>query len=296
MGIQHLNSNASAEEILEILDTDAGVIIDNVLSSDQIDRINSDLEPYLKNTNEGQDEFTGFNTRRVGALIARSPECRELAMDPLVNNVSKKFLEPHSDGYQLHFTSAINIGPGETEQIIHRDRGVWGGYIPRKIETQLSTVWAITDFTKENGATQVVPGSHKWDRDRIPSEDEICYAEMSAGSVLIYTGSVMHGGGANKSKMDRLGVFIHYAPTWLRQEENQYLSCPPDIAKDLSPELRSLIGYSKGGYVLGFFTDPEKKDGELEGVSPERMFSKAHDQYSTIKSAEKLVTNSSKKR
>ena len=94
MGIQHLNSNASAEEILEILDADAGVIIDNVLSSDQIDRINSDLEPYLKNTNEGQDEFTGFNTRRVTALIARSPECRELAMDPLVNNVSKKFLEP----------------------------------------------------------------------------------------------------------------------------------------------------------------------------------------------------------
>ena len=96
--------------------------------------------------------------------MARSPTCRELALDPIINEVSQKFLEPHCDGYQLHFTSAISIGPGETQQVLHRDRGVWGGYVPRKIETQLSTVWAITDFTKENGATQVVPGSHKWDK------------------------------------------------------------------------------------------------------------------------------------
>ena len=121
-----------------------------------------------------------------------------------------------------------------------------GGYLPRKVEPLMSTIWAVTDFTKENGATQIVPGSHLWEKDRMPKDDEIAYAEMKAGSVLLYTGTVLHGGGENISKKDiRTGVFLHYALNWLRQEENQYLSCPPEIAKDISPEIRSLIGYSK---------------------------------------------------
>lgn len=296
MGIKHLKANSSIEEILEVIEQDAGVIIDNLLDKNQLKNISEDLKPYLLKTKEGQDDFTGFKTKRVGALMARSAECQNLALNPIINEVSKLFFEPHSDGYQLHFTSAIDIAPGESKQIPHRDRGVWGGYIPRKIETQLSTVWAIDDFTKENGATQVVPGSHKWDRDREPKEDEICYAEMKKGSVFIYTGSVIHGGGANNSNKNRLGVFLHYAPSWLRQQENQYLSCPPHIAKDLTPELRSLIGYTKGGYVLGFYSDPEDKNGELESVSPEKMFGNFKDKYGSINSADKLVSDSSKRK
>ncbi|MFL2761097.1 MAG: phytanoyl-CoA dioxygenase family protein [Gammaproteobacteria bacterium] len=296
MGIKHLKANSSIEEILEVIEQDAGVIIDNLLDKNQLKNISEDLKPYLLKTKEGQDDFTGFKTKRVGALMARSAECQNLALNPIINEVSKLFFEPHSDGYQLHFTSAIDIAPGESKQIPHRDRGVWGGYIPRKIETQLSTVWAIDDFTKENGATQVVPGSHKWDRDREPKEDEICYAEMKKGSVFIYTGSVIHGGGANNSNKNRLGVFLHYAPSWLRQQENQYLSCPPHIAKDLTPELRSLMGYTKGGYVLGFYSDPEDKNGELESVSPEKMFGNFKDKYGSINSADKLVSDSSKRK
>ena len=296
MGIKHLKANSSIEEILEVIEQDAGVIIDNLLDKNQLKNISEDLKPYLLKTKEGQDDFTGFKTKRVGALMARSAECQNLALNPIINEVSKLFFEPHSDGYQLHFTSAIDIAPGESKQIPHRDRGVWGGYIPRKIETQLSTVWAIDDFTKENGATQVVPGSHKWDRDREPKEDEICYAEMKKGSVFIYTGSVIHGGGANNSNKNRLGVFLHYAPSWLRQQENQYLSCPPHIAKDLTPELRSLMGYTKGGYVLGFYSDPEDRNGELESVSPEKMFGNFKDKYGSINSADKLVSDSSKRK
>ena len=296
MGIKHLKANSSIEEILEVIEQDAGVIIDNLLDKKKKKNISEDLKPYLVKTKEGQDDFTGFKTKRVGALMARSAECQNLALNPIINEVSKLFFEPHSDGYQLHFTSAIDIAPGDSKQIPHRDRGVWGGYIPRKIETQLSTVWAIDDFTKENGATQVVPGSHKWDRDREPKEDEICYAEMKKGSVFIYTGSVIHGGGANNSNKNRLGVFLHYAPSWLRQQENQYLSCPPHIAKDLTPELRSLMGYTKGGYVLGFYSDPEDKNGELESVSPEKMFGNFKDKYGSINSADKLVSDSSKRK
>lgn len=293
--VKHVSIDTPIERILEILDEDAGLIIDNFLSDQNLESIKNDLKPYLNVTRNGQDEFTGFETKRVGALMARSKTCQDLALDPLINQVADSFLGPHCESYQLHFTSAIQIGPGESSQILHRDRGVWGGYIPRKIETQFSTVWAINDFTKENGATQVVPGSHKWHKDREPLPEEIAYAEMKAGSVFIYTGSVLHGGGTNVTEQPRLGVFLHYAPSWLRQEENQYLSCPPEVAKDFSPELRSLIGYSKGGYVLGFFTDPEDKEGRLESVSPEKIFGESKDQYESLATPENLVKESTRK-
>ena len=293
--IKHVSIDTPIETILEILDEDAGLIIDNFLSDQNLESIKNDLKPYLNVTRNGQDEFTGFETKRVGALMARSKTCQDLALDPLINQMAESFLGPHCESYQLHFTSAIQIGPGESSQILHRDRGVWGGYIPRKIETQFSTVWAINDFTKENGATQVVPGSHKWHKDRVPLPEEIAYAEMKAGSVFIYTGSVLHGGGTNVTEQPRLGVFLHYAPSWLRQEENQYLSCPPEVAKNFSPELRSLIGYSKGGYVLGFFTDPEDKEGRLESVSPEKIFGESKDQYESLATPENLVKESTRK-
>ena len=293
--IKHVSIDTPIETILEILDEDAGLIIDNFLSDQNLESIKNDLKPYLNVTRNGQDEFTGFETKRVGALMARSKTCQDLALDPLINQMADSFLGPHCESYQLHFTSAIQIGPGESSQILHRDRGVWGGYIPRKIETQFSTVWAINDFTKENGATQVVPGSHKWHKDREPLPEEIAYAEMKAGSVFIYTGSVLHGGGTNVTEQPRLGVFLHYAPSWLRQEENQYLSCPPEVAKNFSPELRSLIGYSKGGYVLGFFTDPEDKEGRLESVSPEKIFGESKDHYESLATPENLVKESTRK-
>ena len=292
----HLKNTSTAEDIIEVLNNDAGVIIDGLIDQKEVNLLNKDLAPYLKNDVFGRDEFTGFKTKRIGALIARSEACRNLAMQPLVNEVSEKYLSPFCDGYQLHFTSAVSIGPGESKQILHRDRGIWGGYLPRRIEPLMSTIWAVTEFTKENGATQIVPGSHLWEKDRIPKENEIAYAEMKPGSVLLYTGTVLHGGGANSSKNDiRTGVFLHYALNWLRQEENQYLSCPPDIAKDIPQEVRSLIGYSKGGYILGFYSDPKDKKAVYESVSPENIFKdEVLDRFSTIPNPEELVQKSTK--
>ncbi len=292
----HLQNTSTAEDIIEVLNNDAGVIIDGLIDQKEVNLLNKDLAPYLKNDVFGRDEFTGFKTKRIGALIARSEACRKLALQPLVNEVSEKYLSPFCDGYQLHFTSAVSIGPGESKQILHRDRGIWGGYLPRRVEPLMSTIWAVTEFTKENGATQIVPGSHLWEKDRIPKENEIAYAEMKPGSVLLYTGTVLHGGGANSSKNDiRTGVFLHYALNWLRQEENQYLSCPPDIAKDIPQEVRSLIGYSKGGYILGFYSDPKDKKAVYESVSPENIFKdEVLDKFSTIPNPEELVQKSTK--
>ena len=292
--VKHITIDTPDEEALRIIDEDAAVIIDDVISETEIDKILNELDPFIKGNLKGADEFTGFQTTRVGALIARSHGCRDLAMHTKINALASQFLEPHCDNYQLHFTSLISIGPGERKQILHRDRGLWGGYISRKIETQFAVVWAATDFTIENGATQLVPGSHKWDAKREPLEDEIAYAEMKKGSVLIYTGSVLHGGGDNISDEVRSGIFIHYAPGWIRQQENQYLSCPPEIAKELTPELRSLIGYSKGGYVMGFYSDPNHVDGKLESVTPEKIFSDSKDKFTVLASPENLVKGSTK--
>ena len=292
--IKHLKADASQEDIFSVIDQDAALILDDVLDNDLLNQIKDELDPYLNNYIKGKTEFTGFETKRVGGLLARSVGCQNLALHPLINNLACSFLEPYGDGYQLHFTSAVSIGPGESKQILHRDRGIWGGYIPRKIETHFSTIWALTDFTKENGATQVVPGSHKWDKDRVPDKDEIAYAEMSSGSVLLYTGTVLHGGGKNSTDNEiRTGVFMHYALNWLRQEENQYLSHPPEVAKNFSPELRALIGYSKGGYVLGFYTDPDDKKGTMDSVSPERIFGEERDDFSSLPSQSNLVKDTS---
>jgi len=292
--ILHLDSETSVAEILNVLDDDAAVIIENVISKDTVETLKSELVPYLSKEVFGRDEFTGFSTKRVGALIARSNTCRDLALNPLVIDVAKQYLEPFADGYQLHFTSAVSIGPSETKQVLHRDRGIWGGYLPRKIEPLMSTIWAVTEFTRDNGATQIVPGSHKWEKEREPDDAEIAYAEMNPGSVLLYTGTVLHGGGANKTASEiRTGVFLHYALNWLRQEENQYLSCPPEIAKELSPELRSLIGYAKGGYVLGFYSDPYDEEAKFESVSPENMFNNAKDEFDSLPNPEELIDKTS---
>ena len=111
-------------------------------------------------------------------------------------------------------------------------------------------------FTEENGATRVVPGSVGWPDDRRPTDEETVQAAMTAGSVLLYSGSVIHGGGQNFSDTDRTGVNITYCLGWLRTEENQYLSCPPEVAKKLDPDLQEMLGYTMGSYALGYYSDP----------------------------------------
>ena len=291
--ITHLPANASREHLLHCMAEDGAVIIDDVLGSKQLQALGQDLAPFLKQKVFGRDAFTGFYTQCVGALIARSKACGELALRPRILDAARTYLAEHCDDVQLHFTSAVAIAPGESAQILHRDRGIWGGYVPRQIEPLFSTIWALTPFTRENGATQVVVGSHRWEKKRQPEPDEIAYAEMSPGSVLCYNGTVLHGGGANTTEDEtRVGVFLHYTLNWLRQEENQYLSCPPEHAAHLSQELRALIGYAKGGYVLGFYSDPDDDSVQHESVSPENLFSQHCGDFDVLPNEEQLVSQS----
>ena len=159
----------------------------------------------------------------------------------------------HSTNFQLHLTQAIAIGPHSPAQPIHRDQWAWDFFpFPDGYEVECSAIWALTNFTEANGATRVVPGSHLAGDGRSYVEEDSVPAEMERGSVIIYTGSVYHGGGANTTDETRIGVQSSYALGWLRQEENQYLSVPLDVAETLPVDLLRLMGYEKGSFTLGY--------------------------------------------
>lgn len=195
MNITHLEAPARGEEVSAALERDGAVIVDGVLNADQADGIMAELRPWVENTKPGPDSFAGRNTRRTGALIARSPKCRELVMHPLALATCGKFLG-HATSYQLHLTQVISIGPGEPAQQIHRDQWAYDFFsFPKGYEVQCNTIWAMTEFTERNGATRVIPGSNRFD-DRLRfTEADTIPAEMNKGSVLFYSGSVYHGGG-----------------------------------------------------------------------------------------------------
>jgi ectoine hydroxylase-related dioxygenase (phytanoyl-CoA dioxygenase family) len=266
--LNHLPSDTPPEAIVEALKSDGAVIIDRVLSGGQIDAVRAEIDPYVEATANGGDPFTGYQTTRTGALVARSPACRALIMHPTLLAACDGFLLPACDTYQLHLTQVIRIRPGQPKQPLHRDRLAWGGFL-KGVEPQLNTIWAMTDFTEANGATQVVPGSPSWPDDRRALPEEIGYAEMERGSVLVYSGSVIHAGGENRTTDDRVGINLTYCLGWLRQEENQYLSCPPQIARTLDPRLQALLGYAMGSYALGYFSPPLGPGEGPEGVPPQ---------------------------
>ena len=254
--LAYFDADADSDDVLATLREDGACVLVDVMSDELRSRVNSELQPFIAATPTGRDDFTGRLTGRTGALVARSTAARDLVMHPVTTNLARKFLEPYTDKIQLHLTQIINIQPGQGAQPRHRDRLAWGGYLPAEIEPQFNTIWALTDFTEENGATRVVPGSVGWPDDRRAADDETTQAVMTAGSVLLYSGSVIHGGGKNFSDADRTGVNITYCLGWLRTEENQYLSCPPEIAKSLDHDLQEMLGYTMGSYALGYYSDP----------------------------------------
>lgn len=265
MQVRALRNTASVEEVVEVLKQDGCVIIRNLVAESLMDAIYDELKPFIEATPCGRDDFAGFRTQRTGSLVARSQSFHHLAMHPLVLDTAAKVLGPYCQKFQLHLTQVIKIDPGETAQMLHCDQLVYNPFrFPKGMECELHTMWALTEFTEENGATRVIPGSHIWVDERSPSPDETVAAAMPKGSVLLFTGSLYHGGGANRSQEPRIGIEVGYNLGWLRQEENQYLAVPPHIARSLPEKLQSLIGYSMGGYALGYFGDTQHPKAALK--------------------------------
>ncbi len=255
--LQHLPPTTSADDVVAALRSDGGVIVDDLAPPALLDRFEEELAPWLEATPFGEEDFAGRATRRTGALVARCPTARELLQHPLILATTTGLLEGATT-FHVHLTQTIAIGPGEPAQPIHRDQWAFDFFpFPEGYDVQLNTIWALTDFSEANGATRVVPGSNRGDVDRLGSFDaaDTVPAEMSRGSVLVYSGSVHHGGGANTTDGTRSGINLTYARSWLRQEENQYLSVPLEVARTLDDDLLRLLGYARGAYALGYVDD-----------------------------------------
>ena len=195
--VRAVGDTSTPEEIATVLREDGCVIISDLVPPELMDQIAIELKPYLAATDLGPDEFTGHATRRTGALIARSPSTRTLVAHPTILETLELSLGDHCSTFQIDLTQLVDIGPGEPAQMIHRDQWSFDHFpFPTGFEAEISTMWAVTDFTEEMGATRIVVGSHLWEEDPAEVDPALTTgAVMSKGSVLLYVGSIFHGGG-----------------------------------------------------------------------------------------------------
>jgi len=241
--MQIFNTSQSTTDITQALLKDGGVIVNNQASDELIDNVNAELRTAFDR--EGhlfENDFNGYKTLRLGGILALSRTAAELIAHPLVIEVANRVLKRHCESYRIGSCTAIEIQPGEANQVLHRDDDFYPICIPG-VEFQIAAMWALDDFTLENGATRVVPGSQGNRESRDVKSTDIIQAEMPQGSVLFYPGPTLHGGGANHSPAPRPGLITTYSLGWLRQEENQYLDIPAERLAELSPEVKKIAGF-----------------------------------------------------
>ncbi|WP_343601578.1 phytanoyl-CoA dioxygenase family protein [Mycobacterium sp.] len=220
------------------LDRDGYVVWENLLDPEQCRQIRDVVTPWLGNT--GRNTFEGRRTQRIYSLLSRTRVCDRLVDHPRVLAQLDRLLMPNC---LLSALQAINIQPGESAQLAHHDDGFYP--IPRpRAPLAAATIWAIDDFTADNGATVLYPGSHRWGRRRPGPDDHALPVVMPAGSCVFFDGTLWHGGGANTTTRDRLAVTAQYCQPWLRPMEAFTLSVPRDIARAVSDDIRRMIGYS----------------------------------------------------
>lgn len=260
MSIPRFPADAPAADVTAALAEAGCAVVTGVMDAGLRRSVTDELAPHMATARVvEEDDPTRFypgHTRRVSALVARSPSVTDrLLAHPLSRRVCETHLLPNAEyGYQLHVTAALEIGPGAREQVLHREEDPFTFFPLPRPNIIVASMWAVTDFRADNGATLLVPGSHRWPADRKAGRGEVERAEMPAGAVLFWSGGLLHAAGANTSKDWRYGVILTYSLGWVRQEENQYLDMPRDRIAELSPEIQRLVGLDMYG-GLGFY-DP----------------------------------------
>lgn len=294
--IARFDATSDADAIHAAIERDGAAIVEGLLGPDVVARVNEEVEAAVAAADPQEplfdpvlQAFHGPHTRQVTGVPGIS---RTFAVDvmchPLLLALCDRILLPSCARYQLNLGHLLQRGPGADEQWLHRDEAVWSDVPRPHPELQLASVIAFVDFTRDNGATRVVPGSHRRpDRLLSPAEqmtrpapdpDEIAYAEMPAGSAVVYSGGTIHAGGANVTDRPRRGAHLSYCLGWLRTEENNYLSVPPAVAATLPRHAQELLGYAlhdsipRGGGYLGMVRMQDPVDllarGELSPRVP----------------------------
>ena len=261
--LQVLERDAPLADVMAAYDADGGVIVRDLLSDDARRAIVDDLSAGLEDTSPGSksgmdlwETFHGRNTVRFCGLAARSRAFVDHALlNPVFTAVTDELLLANGADYWLNTGQVMAIGPGEPAQYLHRDENNWPEAVAADREVTVSCLFALSDFTRENGATVVVAGSQRRPpglvRGAETSPDEIAYAEMPAGSGLIYSGKVIHGAGGNTTENWRYGMHVSFVVGWLRPEEASPLAVDRDRAASLPERARELLGWgsyhSEGG-------------------------------------------------
>lgn len=247
------NADAHAAEIRERGYT----IIPDFMNPATIQAVRDGLAPYM-GQHKGRNAFEGFSTERIYTLVARAKVFEDLTEDPRVLAILGRFLQP---GYLLTASQSIRILPGEAAQDIHTDDGFYRQPRPRP-PISMTVIAAVDAFTAENGATEVIPGSHLWgdlgDGVRAAGAEDmesmLVPMEMPAGACFVMAGTCVHRGGANRSDRPRLAFTNQYCEPWGRTQENFFLGIPPEQARTMSPRLQTLLGYDIWAPFMGMVT------------------------------------------
>jgi ectoine hydroxylase-related dioxygenase (phytanoyl-CoA dioxygenase family) len=268
MTLVRLGPDASGDDVAGCLDEHGYALVEGLLPPDDVAARRDALAELFAATPTGRNFFEGFHTQRIYAVFAKTRAFDDLAVHPLLLGALDHALGGH---YQFSAPVALQIGPGEKAQVLHRDEGVYP--LPRPHDpVVVNSMWALCDFTAANGATRLIPGSHRWPPDREPAPDghEVVDAEMPAGSVLIYLGGLVHGGGANSTDQPRPGLLLEYVVSWLRPQETQLVAVPPDVVRTLEPKLQELLGYNVYPPFLGYVDGRHpRRTLEPDGAQPE---------------------------
>jgi ectoine hydroxylase-related dioxygenase (phytanoyl-CoA dioxygenase family) len=265
----------AATERAEAIRRDGYVIARDLISQRDVDEIKAALAPWLRGERMGRNDFEGFRTERVYALLAKAPAVARIVEHPDVLAVVDQLLASH---YRLSACLAIQVHPGETAQGWHADDSYVLVPRPRPM-MGLSAIWAFDEFTRENGATELIPGSHLWGPDQRaePDDPRALKVQMPAGSAVLFAGTLLHRGGAHRGTATRLAITPQYCQPWIRQIENMALAVPPEIARGCSERVQELLGYD--------IFEPTFV-GYVDGMHPKRLLDPG---YAARKQAMKLV-------
>jgi ectoine hydroxylase-related dioxygenase (phytanoyl-CoA dioxygenase family) len=259
----------STTDHLAAIERDGYTIVRDVFDAERARRLVDELGRLERELGirEGTNGFEGFATTRIYNLLAHGSEFESIPIDAAVLPVVEGVLDRECLVSSL---SSIAIGPGEAAQPIHADDQVMPLPKPH-VATVCNTMWALTDFTEANGATRIIPGSHLVDRSPVYGQAyESIPAEMPQGSVLVWHGSLWHGGGANRTDARRYGIAMNYCAGWVRQQENQQLGVPLDVLRGFPPRLQELCGFGIYRGLIGHI-DKRSAAETLLGASARPM-------------------------
>jgi ectoine hydroxylase-related dioxygenase (phytanoyl-CoA dioxygenase family) len=254
---------------LESFQRDGFVIFEDAVDRAELDALVAALAPYEAERPMGRNAFEGQRSQRVYSLAGKGQPFLRLAEHPRVIALLDRLLMPN---YLLSTHQSIRLHPGEQRQAWHTDDAFYFAPRPHALPLAVSVIWAIEDFTEENGATEVIPGSHRWGLDHPDTRDhDTATATMRAGSAIVFDAALWHRGGPNRTSGTRLAISPQYCQPWLRPQESQLLIVPPEAARACSERVRALLGYSIHPPFIG----------QVDGMHPLRLVDAGYREHKT---------------